>query len=134
MKKILTAVLSCAAALLIFILYMKLSGGGSSQKLNLWYVEGDVSRPALETLAESYNSQRSRDSYPLSLEGFETEEALASAFESRRPDLLLCSYTRAASLGSRGQLGSVERSVGDYLPETEDAMPLPGRAFFPWAP
>ena len=131
MKKILTAVLSCAAALLIFILYMKLSGGGSSQKLNLWYVEGDVSRPALETLAESYNSQRSRDSYSLSLEGFETEEALASAFESRRPDLLLCSYTRAASLGSRGQLGSVERSVGDYLPEIEDAMPFAGQSFFP---
>ena len=131
MKKILTAALSCVAAHLIFILYMKLSDDGSSQKLNLWYVEGDISLSSLEALAESYNSQRSRDSYALSLQGFETEEALASAFETQRPDLLLCSYTRAASLGSRGQLGSVDQSVGDYLPEIEQALPFAGQSFFP---
>lgn len=130
MKKFLWAVIPCAAAVIVFLIYLNLGSNGS-QQLSLWYVAGDVSPSAMESLALEYNDHRGRDSYALSLQSFPSEEELASAFEYERPDLLLCSYTRAADLGNRGLLGAVELADRDYLPAIEDALPFAGRSFFP---
>lgn len=130
MKKILLAVLPCAAALIVFLICLN-TGGGSGSRLSLWYAESDFPSSAMEDLAREYNSQRGRDSYELSLRSFSGEEELAAAFELERPDLLLCSYTRAADLGSRELLGAVELADRDYLPALEEALPFAGRSFFP---
>ena len=130
MKKLLLVAIPCAAALVVFLIYLNLARSGGSQ-LSLWYVEEELPPSVMESLAEEYNSQRGRDSYELLLRSFSSEEDLAAAFEQGRPDLLLCSYTRAASLGSRGLLGAVELADRDYLPALEEALPFAGRSFFP---
>ena len=130
MKKLLLVAIPCTAALVVFLIYLNLARSGGSQ-LSLWYVEEELPPSVMESLAEEYNSQRGRDSYELLLRSFSSEEDLAAAFEQGRPDLLLCSYTRAASLGSRGLLGAVELADRDYLPALEEALPCAGRSFFP---
>ena len=130
MKKLVFAALPCAAALIVFLIFLNL-GGSSGSQLSLWYVDSEFPSSAMESLAEEYNSRRGRDSYELSLRSFSGEEELAAAFELERPDLLLCTYTRAASLGSRELLGAVELADRDYLPALEDALPFAGRSFFP---
>lgn len=123
------AALLAAAALLIT--YRLSSPGRSGQQLKLWYVSGDFSPAVMELLASHYNEQRRENDYPVSLRGFATEEELAAAFEQSQPDLLLCSYDRAASLGSREQLAELVGADWDYLPEIEDGLPYAGRSFFP---
>ena len=125
----LTALLA-AAAILIAYRFLPPSGR-SSQQLKLWYVSGDFSPAVMELLANSYNQQRQEGNYPVSLRGFATEAELAAAFEQSKPDLLLCSYDRAASLGSREQLAELVGTDWDYLPAIEDNLPYAGRSFFP---
>ena len=123
------AVLFAAAAL--FVTYRFSSPDRSQQQLKLWYVSGAFSPADLELLASSYNDQRQGEHYALEVRGFGTEEELAAAFEQSRPDLLLCSYDRAASLGSREQLATLAGADWDYLPAIEDSLPYAGRSFFP---
>lgn len=122
------AALLAAAAFLIAYRFTAPTGG---QQLSLWYVSGDFSPTALELLASRYNSQRQGEYYGLAPRGFSTEEELAAAFEQSRPDLLLCSYDRAASLGSREQLAELVGTDWDYLPEIEAGLPYAGRSFYP---
>lgn len=119
------------AAVALLIAYRFSSPGRSSQQLKLWYVSGDFSPAVMELLASHYNEQRREEDYPVSMRGFATEEELAAAFAQSRPDLLLCSYDRAASLGSREQLAELVGADWDYLPEIEDSLPYAGRSFFP---
>ena len=131
MKKWLWALAALFAAAALLIPYRFSSPGRSGQQLKLWYVSGDFSPADLELLASRYNDQRQGEHYALEVRGFGTEEELAAAFEQSRPDLLLCSYDRAASLGSREQLGSLAGADWDYLPAIEDSLPYAGRSFFP---
>lgn len=124
----LTALLAAAAFL---IAYRISAPSGSTRQLKLWYVSGDFSPAVMELLASHYNDQRREGDYPVSPRGFATEEELAAAFEQSRPDLLLCSYDRAASLGSREQLAELVGADWDYLPAIEDSLPYAGRSFFP---
>ena len=107
MNKILLAAASCAAALAVFLIYITLDGG-SQRQLNLWYAQDCIPAPVMEELAEEYGSRSGDDSCRIILRSFASEAELAAAFEQERPDLLLCSSTRAASLGSRGLLDAVE--------------------------
>lgn len=131
MKKRLLAGAGLLAAALAAALYFFLFPGGSSQQLRLWYVEGDCPAAPLEELVLQYNRQRPRGELKLSLQGFSSEDELAAAFEQSRPELLLCSCDRAASLGSRGQLAELPYSDWGLLPEIEEALPFAGRSFFP---
>lgn len=131
MKKWIWAVAVSLAAALFFVIYLLAAPAGSAQQLKLWYVSGDFSPAALEQLAKRYNSQREDEHYELVLQAFETEDELAAAFEQSRPDLLLCSYDRAASLGSREHLAELANADWDYLPAIEDALPFAGRSFYP---
>ena len=131
MKKWLWALAALLAAAALFVAYRFSSPGRSSQQLKLWYVSGDFSPAVMELLASRYNDQRQGEHYALEVRGFGTEEELAAAFEQSRPDLLLCSYDRAASLGSREQLATLAGADWDYLPEIEDSLPYAGHSFFP---
>ena len=131
MKKWLWALAALLAAAALFITYRVSSPGRNGQQLKLWYVSEDFSPAYVELLASRYNDQRQGEHYALAPRGFATEEELAAAFEQTRPDLLLCSYDRAASLGSREQLAMLEGADWDYLPEIEDCLPYAGRSFFP---
>ena len=131
MKKCFWALAALLAAAALFVAYRFSSPGRSSQQLKLWYVSGDFSPAVMELLASRYNDQRQGEHYALEVRGFATEEELAAAFEQSRPDLLLCSYDRAASLGSREQLATLEGADWDYLPEIEESLPYAGRSFFP---
>ena len=131
MKKWLWALAALLAAAALLITYRFSSPGRNGQQLKLWYVSGEFSPADLELLASRYNDQRQGEYYVLVPRGFATEEELAAAFEQSRPDLLLCSYDRAASLGSREQLAELVGADWDYLPEIEDSLPYAGRSFFP---
>ena len=131
MKKWLWALAALLAAAALLIPYRFSSPGRNGQQLKLWYVSGEFSPADLELLASRYNDQRQGEHYALEVRGFATEEELAAAFEQSRPDLLLCSYDRAASLGSREQLAELVGADWDYLPEIEDSLPYAGRSFFP---
>ena len=131
MKKWLWPLAALLAAASLFVTYRFSSPGRNGQQLKLWYVSGEFSPADLELLASRYNDQRQGEHYALEVRGFATEEELAAAFAQSRPDLLLCSYDRAASLGSREQLGSLDGADWDYLPEIEDSLPYAGRSFFP---
>ena len=131
MKKWLWVIAALLAAAALFLSYRFSSPGRHEQQLKLWYVSGEFSPADMELLASRYNDQRQGERYTLVPRGFSTEEELAAAFEQSRPDLLLCSYDRAASLGSREQLADLDGADWDYLPEIEDSLPYAGRSFFP---
>lgn len=124
----LSAILAAAA---VFLAYRFLSSTDSGRQLSLWYVSGDFSPSVMELLASQYNTQRQEGYDGVTLRGFASEEELAIAYEQSKPDLLLCSYDRAASLGSREQLAVLEGADWDYLPEIEDSLPFAGYSFYP---
>lgn len=76
-----------------------------NKSLSLWYVEGDAAAEGLTALAEEYSADNSDE--PVFVRGFSDEQSLAAAFESARPDLLLCSLQRAAELYDRGLLRDI---------------------------
>lgn len=131
MKKWAWALAALLAAAALFITYRVLSPAGSGRQLKLWYCSEDFSPAVMELLAESYNRQRQEGDDPVSLRAFATETELAETFEQSRPDLLLCSYDRAAGLGSRELLAELVGADWDYLPEIEDSLPYAGRSFYP---
>lgn len=131
MKKWAWAMAALLAAAALFITYRVLSPAGSTRQLKLWYCSEDFSPAVMELLAGSYNRQRQAEDDPVSLRAFATEAELADAFTQSQPDLLLCSYDRAASLGSRELLAELVGADWDYLSEIEDSLPYAGRSFYP---
>jgi hypothetical protein len=119
-------------AIFIFALYWVVySPNKTTQELDLWYVSSDFSQEIMEQLADRYNLQRSGNDFKLVLHSFETEDELAAAYGDSYPDLLLCSYSRAASLGEREQLKQIDGLSFNYLPEITAALPYAGSSFFP---
>lgn len=73
--------------------------------LTLWVVEGDPLAPALERLAADWNGARPRDSLPLTLRAFESEERLLAALQSgAAPALALLGHEDAFALAEAGLL------------------------------
>ena len=124
---VLAAVLVCALALTaihgIF--------AGHAGTITLWYIRGDCSDTQLEALAKKYNRSAGRAHRALELSGFDSEQALADAFQDRRPDLLLCSYIKAGDLYDRGLLARAAVSAAEYPPAVLEAAPSAGTCFFP---
>jgi hypothetical protein len=118
-------------AIFLFALYrFSYLPNRTSQQLELWYVSSDFSPEMMEQLADRYNLQRSGNDFKLVLRSFETEDELAAAYGDSYPDLLLCSYSRAASLGEREQLKQLEGMSFNYLAEISAALPYAGSSFF----
>ena len=92
----------------------------SREAVTLWYAEGSELAAMLETLAEEYNaSLGSSELLPVSLRAFPDEDSLAAGFNTARPDLLLCSHSRAFSIYATG----VIRDMGEALDGTGPAYP-----------
>lgn len=98
--------------------------------LSLWYIAGSPLANPLERLAEAYNGSLSGDLPELSLRAFADEEALAAAFELTRPDLLLCSHTRAFDLYGRGALRPVSGGPA-YSEALTQYSSCVGESYFP---
>ena len=128
-----------AAAVLLLCLCLPLMAcaaeKNSRDAVSLWYVEGEAVAPALAALIGEYNAGLDGELLPLSLRAFPDEESLAAAFDTARPDLLLCAHPRAMALYDRGltrdtapALAGNPPAFAAWLTERFSAV---GRSFFP---
>ena len=81
-----------AGGIMYFILFR---GGGEDGYVTAWYVEGSTAADGFKAAVEDYNAGLSRTAMPVKLMGFKDENALADAFETDTPDILLCAHYRA---------------------------------------
>ena len=131
MKKWRLAAAAALIAAFAICLFLALSPGGSSdQPLRLWYISGDCSDKALESLVSEYNHRGGKLARPIELQSFEDEAALGAAFETDMPDLLLCSHAKAVQLNSRAVLARLETDT-DVWTQAVSGLEGVGEYFFP---
>ena len=104
--------------------------------VSLWLVEDAAPAAVLEELAEAYNAGLGRSNLlRVQVRAFPDEESLAAAFETARPDLLLCPHERAFSLYARGVRQDISHLLTDQSAQYPDFLerysPSVGRAYFP---
>ena len=127
-----------AALVLAALCLLLCACGGAGDRadqdsVSVWCLEDDPLRPVLEELIRQYN-QNPGDGLPVTLRCFPDEESMADAFDTARPDLLLCSHERAWALERQGLLRDVRGGL-----ETPPAYPESltvlsdslGRGYFP---
>lgn len=114
--------------------------GGSSKEpvrdaVSIWYLEGDPLAAELAALAREYNESVEGELLGVALRPFSDEETLGAAFETARPDLLLCSYQKAEALYERGVLRDIGAALETDAPQYADELCARfvsmGRGFFP---
>ncbi len=109
-------------------------GGGKPERVTLWCLEDDPLRQPLEELIQEYNRSPG-DWQQLSLRCFPDEKSLAAAFDTLRPDLLLCSHDRAWTLEQQALLRDLRAELGAAAPEYPENLSLTpdgvGRGYFP---
>lgn len=130
----LAAAVSIIAALMCIVAYNLIDrafGSDDTQKLTLWYIEGDCTPGKLEKLKKQYNRTAGGERLKLAVRSFADEEALSVAFNSTVPDLLVCSYIRAGDFMDRGMLSEVESGDTEYPENILELMPTAGKSFFP---
>ena len=103
----------------------------SSEAVSLWYIQGDVSEQRLLALKKEYNRAALSGELPLSVKGFDSEEAMAAEFNTSRPDLLLCPSIKAEDLKERGLLSESCLTGAAYPENIMEVFPDAGRSFFP---
>ena len=131
MKKWRLAAAAALIAAFAICLFLALSPGGSSaQPLRLWYISGDCSDKALESLVSDYNRRGGKRARPVAVQSFEDETALGAAFEADMPDLLLCSHAKAVQLDSRAVLAKFETDA-DIWTQAVSGLEGVGEYFFP---
>lgn len=103
--------------------------------ITVWYVEGGTMSDEFVSLAAGYNKSISRASLPVQCVPFADEDALAAAFDSGAPDLVLCSHYRAFDMHARGKLTDISAALGDGAPDYPRALSSRsesiGASFFP---
>ncbi len=103
--------------------------------ITVWYVEGGTMSDEFVSLAAGYNKSISRSSLPVQCVPFADEDALAAAFDSGAPDLVLCSHYRAFDMHARGKLTDISAALGDGAPDYPRALSSRsesiGTSFFP---
>lgn len=109
-------------------------GGGRPERVTLWCLEDDPLRKPLEELVQEYN--RSPGEWQqVSLRCFPDEESLAAAFDTARPDLLLCSHDRAWTLEQQALLRDLRAQLGTAAPDYPESLRLApesvGSGYFP---
>lgn len=109
-------------------------GGGKPERVTLWCLEDEPLRQPLEELIQEYN--RSPGEWQqVSLRCFPDEASLAAAFDTARPDLLLCSHDRAWTLEQQALLRDLRADLGAAAPDyPEDLCLAPdgvGSGYFP---
>ena len=103
--------------------------------VSVWYIEGDALAGSLAQAVSEYNGAVEDGLLGVSLRSFSDEAALSAAFESGRPDLLLCSTAKAVDLYERGVLRDVGAALSGGAPAYPDCLSSRfdgvGRGFFP---
>lgn len=103
--------------------------------VSVWYVKGGIAEEELNEFAHDYNKSSSRGELPVKLVGFESEEAMAEAFDTDAPDLVFCSHYRAFDMHSRSKLTDMSAYLGanapDYPKELTSRSVCIGKSFFP---
>lgn len=131
MKKWRLAAAAALIAAFAICLFLTLSPGASSaQPLRLWYISGDCSDKALESLVSEYNRRGGKSARRIELQSFEDEAALGAAFETDMPDLLLCSHAKAVQLASRSVLAGLDTDANIWTQEVSGLDGV-GEYFFP---
>ena len=136
MKKIRGLLYVIVAAVIIAALTFFASSKTDSRRgaVTLWYVEKSPLDEAIKYRAGQYNSLSGRAGLPVELRAFETEEALAKAFEISSPDLLLCTHLRAFSLEKREKLTDIAALLSvspNYSQKVLGRNTCVGKSFFP---
>lgn len=90
--------------------------------VTVWYVEGGTMSDEFVSLAESYNKSISRSSLPVRCIAFADEDAMAAAFDTDAPDLVLCSHYRAFDMYARGKLTDISAALGGGAPDYPKAL------------
>ena len=117
------------AALLCLALYYGTPVSKTARgNLTLWYAETDCPRPVMEALLDAYRDETRR---LVTAAAFPDEASLAAAFESGRPDLLLCSHVRAFDMDEREGL-TVLQDMPPLPEAVEGVSPQIGASFFPF--
>lgn len=107
---------------------------GVTETLSVWCTADSPVTAALADLTSEYNA-RSDGSVPVQLKVFPSESAMAEAFNIIRPDLMVCTRSRASRLVSGGQLSAVPGLPGKagihlnpgFVPFSDDSfIPLGG--------
>ncbi len=123
--------LAAAACALIYFAADRVYGAAGKSSLSLWYLNGSFESGALSRMGRSYNLKAGRGDMRVSLRGFASEDELAAALETEVPDMLLCSYLKAADLESRGLLSEPATEGVDCPEDIKKVMPAAGKSFFP---
>ena len=90
--------------------------------ITVWYVEGGTMSNEFVALAAGYNKSISRASLPVQCVPFADEDAMAAAFDTQAPDLVLCSHYRAFDMHARGKLTDISAALGDNAPDYPRAL------------
>lgn len=90
--------------------------------ITVWYVEGGTMSDEFVSLAAGYNKSISRASLPVQCVPFADEDAMAAAFDTQAPDLVLCSHYRAFDMHARGKLTDISAALGDSAPDYPRAL------------
>ncbi len=126
----LTFAIAAALCALIYLVADRVYGTAAGPELSLWYLRSDAAGDALNKLGLSYNT-KARGEARLTLRSFDSEEELAAALDTEVPDMLLCSYVKAADLGSRGLLSEAETEDISFPEAVTAVMPGAGSCFYP---
>ncbi len=105
-RGVLAVILAIAIAAGVYILFST-KEDNSRGAVTLWYEKGSPLACELEALVKSYNSDMKRETLPVELKCFDNESALAEAYETGSPDILLCSHLRAFSLYLKNKLTDI---------------------------
>ena len=109
-------------------------GSGKPERVTLWCLEDDPLRRPLEELIQEYNGNPG-EWQQVSLRCFADEESLAAAFDTARPDLLLCSHARAWTLEQQELFRDLRPGLGEAAPAYPEYLCLApesvGRGYFP---
>ena len=133
-RRILAVILALVIAAGVFV-FFGTRKDNSRGLVTLWYEKGSPLAGEIEKLAESYNSDMTRETLPVETKCFENEEALAAAYETGTPDILLCTHLRAFSLHQREKLTDISGEKNFVFPGYSQSVQSRnssiGKSFFP---
>lgn len=131
----LIAVLAASAIVAGVYLFAVTREDESRGAVSVWYVEGGLADDELAEAVRDYNKSSSRGELPVKLVAFESEAAMAEAFDADAPDLVFCSHYRAFDMHSRSKLADISVQLGadapDYPKELSSRSVCIGKSFFP---
>lgn len=134
LRGILAVILAIAIAAGVYV-FISTREDNSRGMVTLWYEKESPLSGEIEKLAESFNSDIARETLPVELRCFETEEELAEAYETGTPDILLCSHLRAFSLYGREKLTDISGETTfvppAYPKSVQSRSGSIGTSFFP---